>query len=864
MQFYEYLQAYEDYFWSWEEHTEVAALPNGSTIAYRDYLVEVMELLADQGLPPFGALLLALIATNKTMEDGIARVEDFIREKKQRYDGESPEDVIKFLRILEQLPPDCKEGKKRIQVLQVLFENAHNGIGPKSSRDIATDTKRLIQHHTSNLREKLDRKRPFNRAIFQKDLRAIELLHRRFTGTVDILNAMAGLPQLDDEVLQIEKKEAAEGERFFSKDFVEELLADYKTFQVGALIRRIWSGMNIPFHHTVPSQQPLGGVSDLSNKGDFDKLLISEFANDDLVLMSRLANNEALYLQREIPPSNNDEERILLLDVSIRNWGTPKIMAYAIALAIARHPKTDIACRIFGVGSICSPIMADNISQLINSLMLVSEGLHAAAGLEDFFTNHAGKKKSEVFFISTSGAMAYPAVQKVINDHYAWFKYWINVEQDGSIELYRNQHNSKKFIQHIQLPLEELWAKPANKQTKETELAEDLPSIYPILFPQPGKWKKLLSAGEGRDFLIDSERRVFRFYARNYKLSSKGLELIVEGLPSGSTDFAVGEDTNCDFLLLCYKRQTKEITVINLTTKEQSTLNFDAVRISSTSFNDFFFFENTFCYRTWNGYWTINHSAINGNGVKWYDAIPDEIAEACAEVGAAEKRIAGESAEYGSLLKNITKVYISQAGNLVLGKHHLMINSNVIKLVLVNNDLGKNALHAEEKVTGREFVFPCGSTVTINRSGMLLLTSSAPAGLGKYDILLEHAGPNKIQTIKELRTFTDYDLKLCKEKVDITPSLITVSLNEYEAELKAAQLTTNGAAARVVPATTSRIIYIPLVLEKGLGVASDTEFAGNSLYYADAAAKPLTVIPPAKFYEKYILSFIHYIKQHDA
>ncbi len=864
MQFHEYLQSYEDYFWNWQEDTEVATLPNGSTIAYRDYLLEAMELLADQGLPPFGSLLLALIATNKTMEDGIARVEDFIKEKPRYYDGESTQAAIKFLRILEQLPPDYKEGKKRIQVLQVLFENCHKGLGIKSSKDIVTDTKRFVQHHRGNLVEKLNRKQPYSHAVFQKDFRAIELLHRRFTGTVDILNAVAGLPQFDTELLQIEKTASTESDSFFSKDFVEELMADNKTFQVGALIRRIWSGMNIPFHHTVPSQQPLGGVSDLSNKGDFDKLLISEFANDDLILMSRLANNEALYLQREIPPSNNDEERILLVDVSIRNWGTPKIMAFAIALAIARHPKTDITCRIFCVGSTCSPIVAGNISELISSLMLVSEGLHAAAGLEDFFANHAGKKKSEVFLISTAGAMAYPAVQKVINDHYAWFKYWVNVEQDGSIELYRNQHNSKKFIQHIQLPLEELWTKPATQQTTGNEPAAALPSQYPLLFPQPGKWKKLLSAGEGRDFLIDIERRLFRFYAKNYKLSNKGLELIFEDLPSGSTDYAVGEDTNGHFLLLCYKRPAKEIIVINLTTKEQWPTYFDAAKKSSTSYNDFFFFENTFCYRTWNGYWTIEQAIPNGNGIKWHEALPEEMVQAYIGNGTEEKRIAAQRTEFGSLLKNIKTVYINQAGNLVLGKHQLVIHSHVIKLVLAGNDLSKGALHAEEKVPGREFVFPCGSSVVINRSGMLVLTSAAPAGFGTYDVLLENAGANKIQTIKELRSFTNYDLKQCKEKVDAAPSTITVSLPRYAAQLKADKLTETGAIASVVPSTTPQVIFIPLVLEKGLGAATAKEFAGNSLYYADAAVEPLMVIPPAKFFEKNILAFIRYIKQYEA
>ena len=96
-------------------------------------------------------------------------------------------------------------------------------------------------------------------------------------------------------------------------------------------------------HHQLPGDQPLGGFSDLSNKGDFDKLLISEFANDELLLLSRVANNEALVLHREIPPGTDDLQRVVLLDVSLKSWGNPRILAYATMLAIARHPRTDPA-----------------------------------------------------------------------------------------------------------------------------------------------------------------------------------------------------------------------------------------------------------------------------------------------------------------------------------------------------------------------------------------------------------------------------------------------------------------------------------------------------------------------------------------
>jgi hypothetical protein len=45
--------------------------------------------------------------------------------------------------------------------------------------------------------------------------------------------------------------------------------------------------------HLSPGEQPIGGVSDITNKGDLHRMLLSEYANEDEVFMNRIANNEA-------------------------------------------------------------------------------------------------------------------------------------------------------------------------------------------------------------------------------------------------------------------------------------------------------------------------------------------------------------------------------------------------------------------------------------------------------------------------------------------------------------------------------------------------------------------------------------------
>ncbi|NJO02197.1 MAG: hypothetical protein HC880_11360 [Bacteroidia bacterium] len=132
---------------------------------------------------------------------------------------------------------------------------------------------------------------------------------------------------------------------------IEQLLSHEQTFHLGALVRSLWAGLSIPLHSPLPNQQPLGGFSDISNKGSLNRLLISEFAYDDLSFLSRLANQEALYINREMPPQSDNRERIILIDVSIKTgarlealpmpccWpsrGTPKVKFPAPPLPLAR------------------------------------------------------------------------------------------------------------------------------------------------------------------------------------------------------------------------------------------------------------------------------------------------------------------------------------------------------------------------------------------------------------------------------------------------------------------------------------------------------------------------------------------------
>src|SRR3990170_3190920 len=81
MQIHQYFQSYEGYFWQWEEQGNVLAIPDGATIAYKEFILGILEDLSDQGLPSFGSLLLAFIATNPDAKISIQKVYQLVDQK---------------------------------------------------------------------------------------------------------------------------------------------------------------------------------------------------------------------------------------------------------------------------------------------------------------------------------------------------------------------------------------------------------------------------------------------------------------------------------------------------------------------------------------------------------------------------------------------------------------------------------------------------------------------------------------------------------------------------------------------------------------------------------------------------------------
>lgn len=709
----DYFQTFEDYFWEWVDGGEVIAMPSGVTIAYRDYVREVLDYLKVQGLPPFGSLLLVLIATNSnglhTLLTGFDVFTSTLKAKHVSAAGIAQvERALPFLRLLSQVPNEYKQGMKRILLLQTLFRDCHNGVSAKNAHKL-TDA-----FQGRDMEKRFWYKQPFNEKHLYKEFKTLILLAEKFPTVEVLLEAMANVPQTPAVPVVEEKEEVPTAA---PKDFVEQLIENDSSFHVGALIRRIWSGLNIPFHNMLPSEQPLGGVSDISNKGDFDKLLISEFAYDDITFMSRLANNEALYINREIPPASNPMHRVILLDVSLKNWGTPKTIAYALMLAIAKHPKTNMECTAFAVGSRYIPVGYNDIHAVIDALQHLDGSLDSADGLELFFKEHGKDKNIEVFYISSFDAVKATRMQQIMAEHHARFKYWIHTNAQGNVSIYQNRHGSKSHLQDMRLPLEELWSKRPKVKAKPVTVPENLstpiPSEYPILFASSVNFKARLLAPDGEKFVVTSQKSVMRMVDKIESNYARGLELVYESLAFAHGEYAVGKMKTGDYVLLAFNPLNRELYLINLNTGERQQIKFLGWKSHPTP--KFVFSNDKFYYRNYQ----------HGFAISVWPKPEVEILKPGTELAEMYKKLEEDESKLFfpsmNVLKNITEIGITPNGTLLINAmHELRLNGNTIMLTPAPREAQIRATRLKKKLFG----FGEGSTVTIHPDGMLILQSA--------------------------------------------------------------------------------------------------------------------------------------------
>lgn len=728
-----YFQSYINYFWEWTTDEDIPddtryndnnllSIPNVGAIAYRPYVIEILKELKELGFPPFGSLLLVLY----TLHDGYLNLDGVFyhlnRQKNTLAENNPEVDLaIKFLENINGVGASFKKGRNKIILLQTIFKDSHNQISSANSGLIL----KIFETKPQIIGEAAVKKNLTSIAV-NRDIKTLALLQDKFPTPESIVNAMKGftdLPELEDEVVQEETTVET------GKDFIQELIEEPKTFQVGSLIKRIWSGLKIPMRHLSPGEQPIGGISDMTNKGELHRMLLSEFANEEDVFMNRVANNEALYIQREIPPEENIFERVILIDTSLKNWGTPKVLAFASAIAIIKHPKAHSACKVFALGQNIIPIALDKIEEVVENLNQVSPVLEVSHTLERFFGEEHKEKDLEVFFITHQENLVSQNLQRVIHENRDRLKFLVTTSADGELNFYKHHKGTRKHIQKIMLPLQELWANPPERKRRtETKLSgngkkADVPFNYSVLFPAPIN-KIATFLYEGEFYILSNKKQLLRtylsdnYYNRDYYDTYKthhGCEVLVDGIsvrPKGQ--FALARNKQGNFILCQYMPDKKLISKLNLNTKEYSELNATGKNIPNDHqliyFNRHFYLYNE-----------------NSDLVPLINIEGNISLEYVLNSKLIDKN-------QGKVQSEIKKLYHS--GLKILNNFHNIGINTEKKLVVSNNELNK---YSEDSITfyrnnhplkicaeqnKNRFIFSDGSEIITDSRGMLTFKSS--------------------------------------------------------------------------------------------------------------------------------------------
>ncbi|REC61210.1 hypothetical protein DRF65_17140 [Chryseobacterium pennae] len=724
-----YFQSYENYFWEWKTDEDIPgdsgyndnnllSIPGVGAIAYRPYIMEILKELCDQGWPPFGALLMVLYA----MQDGYTDFAGPLRYTTDFYSSGNfefnAEREIEFLEKIKALPKVYKQKQNKIILLQTLFKDSHNRISSSQAKTYLKIYARMPQDLSVSAE-----KQHAGPSVLNKDLVAMDL-NKKFPTVQSIIDAMKGLieePELDDEV--VEEEATADTD----KDFIRELIEEPKTFQVGSLIKRIWSGLKIPMRHLSPGEQPIGGISDMTNKGDFHRMLLSEFANEDDVFMSRVANNEALYIQREIPPEENIFERIILIDTSLRNWGTPKVLAFASAIAIIKHPKAHSECTVMALGQAAIPISLNKVEMVIENLNQVGPVLEVSEALEKFFNEEYSQKDIEVFFITHQENLEDENILRVVHQNRDRLKFLVTTTSDGEINFYKHHKGTRKHIQKIKLPLHELWANPPQQKmtvNNSSGKKTNLPLNYPILFPTPvSKIAQFLY--EGEFFILSSKKQLLKtylsdnYYDRNsydYYKTYHGCEVMFEDIsvkPTGQ--FALAKNKQHHFIICQYQPAKKLISKLNLNTGEYSDQNITGLNISD-AYELIYFDQSFYLHQAANPQlYKIN---IEGNtSVEPFDNKYRDIDKNTAKV---ETEVAKLNRSGLKIIGNFNKIGINVHDNFVFsGCEISSVYENTLNLYKNRYEIRVFAEQNKNKYT-----FPDGSEVITDSRGMLTFRSS--------------------------------------------------------------------------------------------------------------------------------------------
>ncbi len=515
-----YFRPPDNYFWQWAEQFEViewvqerrsdtgggptnwweasessGPIPiSGPTITYREELAALLGGLAPDGLPPLGAVLLLLAACtegwgkNRGGGQGQPREHDVLD---RLIDGGLPNppgappleeahhsliDTLLFLDKVHELPAGLRQGIAKEHLLRTVLGAAKPRLPASRARAVLArlnplETAALISGEAATL------------PLLVRDLRCFARAAERFPTVhsleLHLRTSLAELPApLDEDEVPAPPPPADAP----PADLLAELAQNPETAGLARLVPPLRAALRLPPVARRAAEQPLGGgVADLSNRGPLSRLLLSELAQDDLLLTARLANAEALYLRPEAPPQPELPPRVLLLDTTLAMWGVPRVLGLAAALALlpgagsgqargagsqAKPPTSPPLAFALG-GDAARPLALGTVGGVVAALGLLDPARHPAAALLALLPTLPAQ--AEALLITEAATAQHPDLRAALAASPAGLRFLLTVDRAGELTLYELSAGRRARLSTQQLNVNRLLFPARRKEPKPAE-----------------------------------------------------------------------------------------------------------------------------------------------------------------------------------------------------------------------------------------------------------------------------------------------------------------------------------------------------------------------------------------------------------
>lgn len=569
----EYLLPTPSCFWQWSADGKWVEWVDGRTIVHRDQLAAVVERLVPRGLPPLGAILLLLAAcrpnwdaeaakrhivtaaTQERLADGL----DLFHSIAARRLEQELSEVLGDLGVVAGLPEKLRDSlAAQASLAEYVFDGALAAMDAVAAKEVAailrvgldSDTLKQVRSGQALIDEMPELLQSLEGGLSRVAVEPVATWLK--TGvSAAVLPAEIEVP-LSQRV----------------RELMTQLQNDEELGSLASVARDLLAALHVPRRLVSHEDLPLGGVSDISNRGSLDRLLVSELANDDLTLTIRVALGEAMYLRREAPAHRPQVTRHLLIDCGIRMWGIPRLFATAVGLAVAAVSDDRTALQMHrAAGPTVLPCDLTSRQGVLDHLAELRPEPDPLPALRRLLTLAAddASEEAEVFLVTHEDAVA-DVGTLLLNESAAGASvtaFIATVSREGQFVLWRWNSAGRQEISRVQLSVEKLFPATPAEQIELLTRDASFPMILrreslPLRLPAVIKPRQAIWLASVALVAVTSDHRLMAWTDQ----TRGGLQL-TDAIPPGAVLAVLGDADRPVVQVVTYVKKTNTLTILS-------------------------------------------------------------------------------------------------------------------------------------------------------------------------------------------------------------------------------------------------------------------------------------------------------------